>query len=65
MDNFEKKINEAAEAKGGQLSICRKSAKIDNGFILVYGDIEENCSLKAIFDAKHDELTDLVHRVIS
>ncbi len=36
---------------------------IDNGFILAYGGIEENCTIRAMFDAKRDELSDIVHRL--
>ena len=37
---------------------------IDNGFILAYGGIEENCTIRAMFDAKRDELSDIVHRLL-
>ena len=35
---------------------------MDGGFILIYGGIEENCTIKALFDAKRDELSDKVNR---
>lgn len=63
--DFEAKANAAAAKKGGSLTLCDKAADIDNGFVLIYGDIEENCSLRAIFDAGKDELTDLVHGKLS
>ena len=37
---------------------------IDNGFILTYGGIEENCTIRAMFDAKRDELADSVYRML-
>ena len=30
--------------------ISEEARKIDGGFILVYGGIEENCTIKAVFD---------------
>ena len=42
---FLAKVKELAAAKGGSLKLSDKSANIENGFILSYGGIEENCSL--------------------
>ena len=63
-NDFESKIKTASADTEG-LKLSDKAADIENGFILVYGDIEENCSLKGLFDAKHNELTDLINKVIS
>lgn len=63
--DFVKRADAAAREKGGSLSLSDKAASIENGFVLIYGDIEENCSLRAIFDARRDELTDLVHSKLS
>ena len=35
---------------------------MDGGFVLTYGGIEENCTIKALFDAKREELSDKVNR---
>ena len=32
----------------------------DSGFVLVYGSIEINCTVDAIFDAYADELSDML-----
>jgi len=42
------------------LSLSDKAASIDSGFILKYGGIEENCSLKALFEEKQDALQDAI-----
>lgn len=63
-EGFAKKIEEAAEAAGGSLTLSKKGADIENGFVLVYGGIEENCTLRAVFDAKKEELTDKVHKIL-
>ena len=50
---FGKEIEEIALAKGGKLTVAGAGRdNIDNGFILAYGGIEENCTIRAMFDAK-------------
>ena len=62
---FGKEIDEIALAKGGKLTVAGAGRdNIDNGFILAYGGIEENCTIRAMFDAKRDELADIVHRML-
>ena len=55
---FEKKIEAAAKEKGGSLVLKKEPKAIADGFVLVYGGIEENCTLRALFDAKRDQLQD-------
>lgn len=62
--DFEKKITAAAEEKGGSLVLSKEPKAIEDGFILVYGGIEENCTLKALLDAKKDELQDKVNEIL-
>ena len=61
---FEQDAQQSAKANGGSLKVSRQGKNIENGFVLVYGGIEENCTLRAIFDAKRDELSDKVHRML-
>lgn len=61
---FEAEVSEAAKAKGGALTISKEGRNIENGFVLAYGGIEENCTLKAMLDAKKDELSDKVHHLL-
>lgn len=61
---FEKEIASIAKAKGGSLSLSEETRPIDAGFILAYGGIEENCSFKALFDSKKDELQDKVRNLL-
>ncbi|MEE1086440.1 MAG: V-type ATP synthase subunit E [Schaedlerella sp.] len=61
---FKEKINKAAAAKGGTLTIAEEAAAADGGFVLVYGGVEENCTIRAIFNAKKEELTDKVNGLI-
>ena len=53
---------DVAKEKGGSLEVDSDPADITDGFILKYGDIEENCTFDAIFDSKRDELRDLVNK---
>lgn len=61
---FTEKIKTAAAAKGGSLALSPEPAEIDGGFLLVYGGIEENCGIKAVFDSLKDELSDQVNRLL-
>lgn len=62
--DFEKKITAAAKEKGGSLVLKKEPKAIADGFVLVYGGIEENCTLKALFDAKKDQLQDKVNEIL-
>ncbi len=62
--DFEQKIKAAAEAKGGKLVLKKEPKAIPDGFVLVYGGVEENCTLKALFDGKKDQLQDKVNEIL-
>lgn len=61
-EDFEFKIKKIAEEIGGTLKISSEPAGIEDGFILVYDQVEENCTLKALFDANIDKLKDIANR---
>lgn len=42
------------------LILSEKNADIEGGFILVYGKVEENCSVEAIFRENYEELVDFI-----
>ena len=44
--------------------MSEKAKEMDGGFILVYGGVEENCTIRAMFDANRDHLSDKVHEVL-
>lgn len=58
------KIAEIAKNKGGSLGVESKESGIEDGFILVYGDVEENCTFKALFDAKRNDMADTVNKIL-
>ena len=54
-----------AEKTVGEIMRDVADAKeMSGGFILVYGGIEENCTIRALFDAERDELSDKVHGLL-
>nr|WP_294493783.1 V-type ATP synthase subunit E [uncultured Mediterraneibacter sp.] len=61
---FSEKIKQIASQKGGALELSGKPENIDGGFLLVYGGIEENCTIRAVFASKRDELSDQVNRLL-
>lgn len=63
-ENFPKELDRIAKEKGGSLTVSKETRCMEGGFVLLYDGIEENCSFRAIFDAKRDELQDRVHKVL-
>ncbi len=61
--DFEQSIN-AAIYETGAVQVSREPMDIENGFVLVYGDIEVNCTLRAVFDEKMDALKDLLQPLL-
>lgn len=55
--DFEETVNSLVYEKGA-VRLSKSPMNIENGFVLVYGDIEVNCTLRAVFDEKLDSLRD-------
>lgn len=62
--DFEASVNAELKEKGGRLKISQQTRKIDGGFVLAYGPVEENCSFAALFDARYDILQDKVNELV-
>ena len=58
-EDFELQINSAVFEKSA-VYISKQAIDIENGFILSYGKMEINCTLRAIFDEKMDSLKDML-----
>ncbi|MCI8650224.1 MAG: hypothetical protein HFG20_08925 [Anaerotruncus sp.] len=58
---FEAQLSKAAK---GPLTISDQTREIDGGFVLVYGGIEENCSIEALFYAAQESLQDRVQALL-
>lgn len=61
---FEATLNAAVAAKGAKLAVSKETRKLDGGFVLSYGGIEENCSFTAMFDSARETLQDKVHELL-
>ena len=61
-ENFAARLNAIAQEKGGALTLAPAGQVVGGGFILVYGGIQENCTVPALFEARKEELQDLVHK---
>lgn len=61
---FAENVEKIAVSHGGTLRIASESGNLENGFVLIYGGIEENCTLKAVFDAARDRMQDRVHEIL-
>jgi V/A-type H+-transporting ATPase subunit E len=60
--NFKDVIGEVAKQNDGTLTIEKATAEIGSGFILKYGEIEENCTLKALFETNADAFRDIANK---
>lgn len=49
---------------GTALHIAEERASFEGGFLLVYGDIEENCSFDALFAEQRENLLDKVNSLL-
>lgn len=58
-DDFELQINSAVFEKSA-VYIANQPLDIENGFILSYGNIQINCTLKSVFDENMDKLKDML-----
>ncbi len=55
-ESFETNLNKALAEKGATVNISLQPVSITDGFILVYGDVEMNCTFDALFEESYDEL---------
>lgn len=62
--DFESKLNESVKKSGGSISLSKEPADIEDGFILSYGLISENCSFRAIIESEKDEIRDTAASVL-
>lgn len=63
--DFDQRLKDALSEKvGASLTISEQTRNLDGGFILVYGEIEVNCSFDALFSAAKDDLQDKVNALL-
>lgn len=62
---FEEEIGKIAKGKGGSLKVSKENRDVEGGgFVLAYGGVEENCSFRALFDSKRDDLQDEIQKIL-
>lgn len=61
--DFADKCN--AEIQGGSVAVGDAVDTIQNGFIIVYGKVEQNCSLDSIFETNKNRIWDMVNASLS
>ncbi|QOV20273.1 V-type ATP synthase subunit E [Blautia liquoris] len=62
--DFRYSIEQLAGKKGGSLTISDVPGQISDGFLLIYGKVEENCTFQSIIEAKKDCLKDQVNKIL-
>lgn len=63
-ESFRKSAEKIASEAGGTVEISEKPADIENGFILTYGLISENCSFDAIIEAERESVRDIAAKAL-
>ena len=63
-DTLMKTLTEAAVKAGGSIRLDSEPADIENGFILTYGLISENCSFRAVVEAEREGVRDTAARIL-
>ena len=63
-NDLKKITNIQKEFSKYNLTLSKTSVDIDGGFILIYGDIEVNCSISALFDGAEEKLQDKVQSIL-
>jgi len=63
-DPLKEEIRKAAAEKGCGLRFSETPADIQNGFVLDFGGVEENCSFDALMENSIDDLRDLIQRIL-
>ena len=61
--DFEKKLNQALP-QGGSLHISAEPRSMYGGLVMTYDGVEENCSLRALFGSRSENLLDLADEVM-
>ena len=58
------KLSEEAAKAGGSISVSSEPADINDGFILTYGNISENCSFSAVVESERESVRDTAAKAL-
>ncbi len=62
-DDFVEKCN--AELKNGSVKLAGSTDGFQHGFLIVYGKVEQNCSIDSIFDSQKNRIWDTVNECLA
>ena len=63
--DFDNTISTAlSDKENAKLAISKDAVEIDGGFVLIYGEVEENCSFSSLFLAARELLQDKVSALL-
>lgn len=62
--DFSTRIESIAKSKGGSVKIAQQPAPIEDGFVLVYGGTEENCTFRSLIESEKESLYDEINRML-
>lgn len=63
-DGFSEQLVSALAEKGAECVLSDESAPIGSGILLIYGDIEINCSFEAVIEANSDQLKSKIGEIL-
>lgn len=61
---FRDLVENIAAEKGGSIELQDVPGRIPDGFLLVYGGIEENCTFEAVIESDRSRLQDQVNKML-
>lgn len=62
--DFANRIESIAKSRGGSITISKEAYPIEDGFVLVYGGTEENCTFRSLIESEKDNLQDEINRML-
>jgi len=62
--DFDEKLKVALKESGKSVEVSNEPISIDGGFVLVYNEIEQNCTFEALINDSLDEIKDMLYNLI-
>ncbi|MDQ5983663.1 MAG: V-type proton ATPase subunit E [Eubacteriales bacterium SKADARSKE-1] len=61
---FKTAVSKFSKEKGAEIKVSADTRNISGGFVLVCGNIEENCSFDALFNSHYETIKDKVNKAL-
>lgn len=62
--DFKENVSSEAAKMNGSITVSSEPADIEDGFILTYGNISENCSFSAVVEAERESVRDTAAKAL-